>query len=120
MSKQPTAPPPGDRPTPTAPPPPPAWRHWLWPIALIAMLALYILLPGINGPSTVTLNYSQFIQAASQHKVKDATFASSSTGGNTTASGTLSNGKSYTTVIPGAPSTQLANQLHADGVKNVI
>src|SRR6266851_4584084 len=85
MSKQPSAPPPGDKPTPTAPPPPPAWRHWLWPIALIATVALYILLPGINNTNTVTLTYS----------------------------------KSYTTVIPGAPSTQLANQLRADGVKNV-
>jgi cell division protease FtsH len=117
MSKQPSAPPPGDKPTPTAPPPPPAWRHWLWPIALIATVALYIALPGINSSSTVTLNYSQFIHAATQHQVKDITFSSSSNGGNTSASGTLSNGKSYTTVIPGAPSTQLANQLRADDVK---
>ncbi|HXL19288.1 MAG TPA: ATP-dependent metallopeptidase FtsH/Yme1/Tma family protein, partial [Streptosporangiaceae bacterium] len=119
MSKQPSAPPPGDKPTPTAPPPPPAWRHWLWPIALIATVALYILLPGINNTNTVTLTYSKFIATASQHQIKDVTFSSSSNGGNTSASGTLTNGKSYTTVIPGAPSTQLANQLRADGVKNV-
>ena len=119
MSKQPSAPPPGDRPTPTAPPPPPAWRHWLWPIALIAVLALYFLLPSINSSSTVTLSYSQFISTASQHKIKDITFGSSSNGSNTTASGTLKNGKSYTTVIPGAPTTQLANQLRSDGVKSV-
>src|SRR5260221_10439835 len=119
MSKQPSAPPPGDKPTPTAPPPPPAWRHWLWPIALIATVALYILLPGINSTSTVTLTYSKFIATASQHQIKDVTFSSSSNGGNTSASGTLTNGKSYTTVIPGAPSTQLANQLRADGVKSV-
>src|SRR5215475_1595610 len=104
---------------PTAPPPPPAWRHWLWPIALIATVVLYILLPGINNSSTVTLTYSQFSHAASQHQIKDVTFASSSNGGNTSASGMLTNGKSYTTVIPGAPSTQLANQLRADGVKSV-
>jgi cell division protease FtsH len=119
MSKQPSAPPPGDKPAPSAPPPPPAWRHWLWPIALIATVALYVLLPGISGPSTVTLNYGQFIQQASQHKIKDVTFSSSSNGGNTSASGTLANGKPYTTVIPGAPTTQLANQLRTDGVKNV-
>src|SRR5262245_20324565 len=117
MSKQPSAPPPGDKPAPTAPPPPPAWRHWLWPIALIATVALYVLLPGINNSSTVTLNYSQFSHAASQHEIKDITFSSSSNGGNTSASGTLTNGKSYTTVIPGAPTTQLANQLRTDGVK---
>src|SRR5258706_244764 len=119
MSKQPSAPPPGDKPTPTAPPPPPAWRHWLWPIALIATVALYILLPGINNTNTVTLTYSKFIATASQHQIKDVTCSSSSNGGNTSASGTLTNGKSYTTVIPGAPSTQLANQLRADGVKSV-
>ncbi len=116
MSKQPSAPPPGDRPTPTAPPPPPAWRHWLWPIALIGTLALYFLLPSINNSNTVTLTYSKFISTASQHKVKDVTFDSSSNGANTPASGTLTNGKSYTTVIPGSPSTQLANQLSSDGV----
>jgi cell division protease FtsH len=115
MSKQPSAPPPGDRPTPSAPPPPPAWRHWLWPIALIATLALYFLLPSINTNNTVTLTYSQFITKASQHQVKDVTFDSSSNGGNTPASGSLSNGKSYTTVIPGPPSTQLTNQLRGDG-----
>jgi cell division protease FtsH len=117
MSKQPSAPPPGDKPAPSAPPPPPAWRHWLWPIALIATVALYVLLPGISGPSTVTLNYGQFIQQASQHKIKDVTFSSSSNGGNTSASGTLANGKPYTTVIPGAPTTQLANQLRTDGAR---
>jgi cell division protease FtsH len=119
MSKQPSAPPPGDRPTPTAPPPPPAWRHWLWPLALVAVLALYLLLPSVNGNSTVTLTYSQFISSASQHRVKDITFDSSSNGSNTPASGTLTNGKSYTTVIPGAPTTQLANQLRGDGIKSV-
>ncbi len=119
MSKQPSAPPPGDKPTPTAPPPPPTWRHWLWPIALVATLALYFLLPSINNTSTVTLSYSQFISAATQHRVKDVTFDSSSNGGNTPASGTLTNGKSYTTVIPGSPTTQLANQLRTDGVKSV-
>src|SRR5258706_111646 len=119
MSKQPSAPQRGDNPPPTAPRPPPAWRHWLWPIALIATVALYILLPGINNTNTVTLTYSKFIATASQHQIKDVTCSSSSNGGNTSASGTLTNGKSYTTVIPGAPSTQLANQLRADGVKSV-
>ena len=76
VSKQPSAPPPGDRPSPTAPPPPPAWRHWLWPIALIGTLALYFLLPSINNTNTVTLSYSKFISTASQHKVKDVTFDS--------------------------------------------
>jgi len=41
MSKQPSSPPPGDRPAGQAPPPPPGWRHWLWPVALFASLLLF-------------------------------------------------------------------------------
>src|SRR5215469_1304346 len=119
MSKQPSSPPPGDKPVPTAPPPPPAWRHWLWPIAILATAVLYFVLPGLNNNNTVSLSYSQFITYAGQHKIKDVTFESSSNGGNTTASGTLSSGKSSTTEIPGAPTTALANELHADGVQSI-
>ncbi|HEX9030963.1 MAG TPA: ATP-dependent zinc metalloprotease FtsH [Streptosporangiaceae bacterium] len=117
MSKQPSAPPPGDKPVPTAPPPPPAWRHWLWPLALLATAALFFLLPSVNQGTTVTLPYSQFISRANAHQIKDITFESSANGGNTNASGNLTSGKSYTTVIPGAPTPALASQLSADGVK---
>jgi cell division protease FtsH len=119
MSKQPNPPPPGDKPVNSAPPPPPAWRHWLWPIALLAVVMLYIFLPGINVKTPVSLQYSQFIADASAHKVKTVTFASSSSGANTSASGELTNGTSYTTVIPGAPTTALTQQLSADGVKSI-
>ena len=57
MSKQPNPPPPGDKPVNSAPPPPPAWRHWLWPIALLAVVVLYIFLPGINVKTQVSLQY---------------------------------------------------------------
>ena len=40
MTKQVTPPPPGDKPTASAPPAPPRWRHWLWPVALIAFAFL--------------------------------------------------------------------------------
>ncbi len=116
MSKQPNPPPPGDKPVPTAPPPPPAWRHWLWPIALLAFFALFLILPGISVKTPVSLSYSQFVADASAHKIKTVTFASGSSGANTTASGDLKNGSSYTTVIPGPPSTALSQQLAADGV----
>ena len=76
MSKQPTSPPPGDKPVPTAPPPPPAWRHWLWPAAILVMVVLYLFLPAIHGTQTVSLTYSQFISDANAHKVKDVTFGS--------------------------------------------
>jgi cell division protease FtsH len=119
MSKQPNPPPPGDKPVPTAPPPPPKWRHWLWPIALLAFVGLYFFLPGINVNTPVSLSYSQFISDVSAHKVKTVTFANGASGSNTPATGELTSGKSYTTVIPGQPTTQLSQQLSADGVKTI-
>jgi|HubBroStandDraft_4_1064222.scaffolds.fasta_scaffold14024_3 hypothetical protein len=70
MSRQPIPPPPGDRPVPTAPPPPPRWRFSLWPIALLAVVLLYIFLPGIKVSTPVSLSYSQFIADAGAHKIK--------------------------------------------------
>jgi cell division protease FtsH len=96
MSKQPSAPPPGDKPAPTAPPPPPSWRHWLWPAALLAALSLFLLLP--RTPS-VTLTYSTFLSDVSAHKVKTFTL-DNSTGSTAPVTGTLKNGDHYTTVIP--------------------
>jgi len=119
MTKRPAAPPPGDKPVPSAPPPPPAWRHWLWPGALFVALLLYLFLPAVHSAQQVTLSYSEFITQASDHKVKDITFASSTNGANTTATGTLTNGKEYTTVIPGSPTTAFSDQLHSDGVKSI-
>jgi cell division protease FtsH len=119
MSKQPTAPPPGDKPVPTAPPPPPGWRHWLWPGILLAMVVLYLFLPGFHATQQVSLTYSQFIADANAHKVKDVTFGSSTNGTNTVVTGTLTSGKQFTTVIPGQPTTAFSNQLTADGVKQV-
>jgi cell division protease FtsH len=119
MSKQPIAPPPGDKPVRTAPPPPPAWRHWLWPAALVATVLLYFLLPALHVGSTSQLNFSQFTANASAHKIKTVTFENSASGSNTVAFGELTDGKQYTTVIPGTPSTALSQQLTADGVKSV-
>jgi cell division protease FtsH len=119
MSKQPNPPPPGDKPVRTAPPPPPGWRHWLWPIALLATVLLYFILPALHGSTPVSLQYSQFAADASAHKIKTVTFANGSTGSNTVATGELTSGGSYTTVIPGQPTTALSEQLTADGVKSV-
>ena len=115
MSKQPNPPPPGDRPVPVAPPSPPSWRHWLWPIALLVTVVLYLFLPAIHSSKPVTLSYSQFITDAGAHKIKTVTFASST--GNTPATGTLTDGKSYTTIVPGQPSPALNQQLTGDGVE---
>ena len=110
MSKHPNPAPPGDRPVPTAPPPPPRWRHWLWPVAVGVALVLFIVLPGTHFGSSVSLSYSQFIADANAHKIKTVTYASST--GNTPASGTLTDGKSYTTIIPGQPAPALKPATH--------
>ena len=84
---------------------------------LLATIALYLYLGGYQSTST-NLSYSQFLTYAQQHKVKDITFGASS-GGNTPASGTLTNGTSYTTTIPGQAGTAFSAQLMTDGVKTI-
>ncbi len=96
MSKQATPPPGGGKPTPTAPPPPPAWRNWLWPIMLFAILALFYLLP--TRSQSTSLTYSQFLSDVSSHQVQSLQI-SGSVGG--TSTGTLKKNKtSFTVVIP--------------------
>ena len=103
MSKQSKPPPPGDKPTPTAPPPPPGWRHWLWPLALIAALVLFLFLPRLFltgfGTTTVNLSYSTFVSDVNANKVKTFTL-DNSTGSTAPATGKLKNGDNYTTVVP--------------------
>src|SRR5215472_3808743 len=105
MTKRPAAPPPGDRPGPSAPPPPPAWRHWLWPAALMIALVLWLLLPTLHT-NQVDLTYSQFASRVSSHQVKTVTLSS-----NGPATGTLTDGKAYSTVIPSQAGEQFLNKL---------
>jgi len=112
MSKQATPPPPGDKAKPTAPPPPPTWRNWLWPVMIFVIFALFFLLP-TRSPST-SLTYSQFLSDVSAHQVKTVQLAGT-TGG--TSTGTLTNGKSYTVVIPPQAGPDLLTTLQKDGVQ---
>jgi cell division protease FtsH len=112
MSKQANPPPPGDKPKPTAPPPPPAWRNWLWPIMIAAIFALWIFLP--TRSQSANLSYSQFLSDVSAHQVK--TLEISPTAGGTS-SGTLTNGKNYTVIIPPQAGQELLTQLKADNVQ---
>ena len=111
MSKQVSPPPPGDKPTSKAPPPPPAWRHWVWPIMIFVILALYLFLP--TRTSSTSLTYSQFLTDAGNHQVKTIDIAQS--GG--TSSGTLTNGKSYTVVIPPQAGASFLTTLQNDHVQ---
>jgi len=95
MTKQATPPPTPPKGAPTAPAPPPAWRHYLWLIALALFIILYLFVPATQGQQTVTLNYSQFLKDVAAHKVKTVTIETSGS-----ASGTLAGNKQYTTVFP--------------------
>jgi cell division protease FtsH len=112
MSKQATPPPPGDKPKPSAPPPPPAWRHWLWPIAIAVIFFLYLFLP--TRTTSTSLTYTQFLTDASAHQVKTIDLASTAGG---TSSGTLTNGKTYTVVVPLQAQEAFLSQLATDGVQ---
>jgi len=117
VTKQAVPPTPTDRPTPTAPPPPPGWRHFLWPLAIGLSVLMWVLLPtlGAKKVPTHSLTYSQFLHDAGSHQIKSVTIQ---TGGQAT--GTLTNGHDYTTVIPvqlaGAP---LLDRLEKDKVSIV-
>ncbi|MGE5285801.1 MAG: ATP-dependent zinc metalloprotease FtsH [Micromonosporaceae bacterium] len=111
MTKQANPPPPGDKPPSTAPPPPPAWRHWLLPLALLAMVVLWFVLPTLHGTPQVTLTYSQFLSDVNAHKVKTVNIQTSGA-----ATGTLTNSKNYTTVIPPQAGSSLLDKLEANNV----
>jgi cell division protease FtsH len=109
MSKQANPPPPGDKPTGSAPPRPPTWRNWVWAVTIFVILALFFLLP-TRSPST-SITYSQFISDVQQHKVKSVEL-SGSVGG--TSSGTLTDGTKFTVVIPPQAGQDALNQLTAN------
>ena len=111
MSKQAKPPPPGDKAAPSAPPPPPTWRNWLWPIMLVVIFALFFLLP-TRSPST-SLTYSQFLHDVSAHQVKTVQLASTPGG---TSSGTLTNGKKFTVVVPPQAGQELLTELQDNNV----
>ena len=112
MTKQAASPPTSDKGTPVAPPPPPAWRHLLWPLAIMIVAVLFFLLPVAKSAKQVTLNYSQFLSDVSAHKVKTVTIQTSGS-----ATGRLSDGDDYTTAIPPQAGQSFLDQLQKDGVQ---
>ena len=114
MTKRAAPPPQGDKPAPTAPPPPPPWRHWLWLIALVVFIALFFVLPATKVTPSVSLSYSQFMKDANAKLVRTVTINS-----NGTATGTLKDGKQYTTTIPAQAGSTVITQLQRDGV-NIV
>ena len=99
------------------PPPPPAWRHWLWLLALVVAL-LYIVPSFVHTNSPVQLTFTQFQRDVAAHKVKTVDIPSpASADANVTVTGTLTNGKSFTAVTPPiSPGSSLADSLTAANV----
>jgi cell division protease FtsH len=79
---------------------------------LIAIFALWFLLP-TRSPST-SLSYSQFLSDVSAGQVKTVQLASTPGG---TSTGTLTNGKSYTVVIPPQAGQELLTELQDNKVQ---
>lgn len=112
MTKHATPPPTRDKGTPSAPPPPPAWRHYLWLLAIILFIGLYLVLPTTQGTTPVSLTYSRFLSDVSAHKVKTVTIATTGA-----ASGTLTSGSQYTTAIPPQAGQSFLDELQSSGVQ---
>jgi cell division protease FtsH len=96
-----------------APSPPPTWRNSLLYIGLAVTLLLFFLPLG-NSPST-ELSYTQFLNRVAANQVKSATIDP-----NGSVTGTLSNGKDYSSQIPVAlQDTTLTQQLREHHVQIV-
>jgi cell division protease FtsH len=78
---------------------------------LVVIFALFFLLP-TRSPST-NLTYSQFLHDVSAHQVKTVQLASTPGG---TSSGTLTNGKKFTVVVPPQAGQELLTELQDNNV----
>jgi cell division protease FtsH len=112
MTRHAATPPTRDKGTPSAPPPPPAWRHFLWPIALVIFFVLLFVVPVTQSSKHVTLNYTEFLKDVSAKQVKTVSISP-----NGTANGTLVKGGNYTTVIPTQAGQDFLDQLQKSNVQ---
>ncbi len=89
----------------------------LWLVVLVVAL-LYIVPAFVHTTSPTSLTYSQFLTDVAARKVKNIDIPSpASAGANVTATGTLTDKKDYTTVIPGGePGSAVAGTLQKAGV----
>ncbi len=112
MTRHAATPPTRDKGAPSAPPPPPAWRHFLWPVALLIFFVLLFVVPVTQSSKQVTLNYTQFLKDVSAKQVKTVSISP-----NGTATGTLVKGGDFTTVIPTQAGENFLEQLQKSNVQ---
>jgi cell division protease FtsH len=94
------------------PPAPPRWRHYLWLLAAAIFVVLFLSLPATTTRQHETLNYSQFLGDVAAKRVEAVTIGSDGT-----ATGGLSNGRTYSTVIPAQAGQDLLTKLEAGDVQ---
>ena len=94
MTREQATPPPGDKPTGSAPPNPPWWHRWLLPAGL---LLTYLLLFGLpqEGEDRTELTYTEFLERVDRGEVGNADIVSD---GEVT--GELDDGTEFTTTLP--------------------
>jgi cell division protease FtsH len=81
-------------------------------VALVSFIVLFFLVPATSSTTQVTLTYSKFLKDVAAHQVKTVTLETTGA-----ASGTLSNGKEYTTAIPTEAGSSFLSELRSDGVQ---
>jgi cell division protease FtsH len=107
-----SGPPPNPPPTP-APPPPPRWRNWVLLAGVVVSLALFFLPIGSSGSSAQQLSYSQLKSDVAANKVRSVAI-----GPDGNMSGTLTDGKTFTSSYPtGIQDPQFAQLLDAHKVQ---
>jgi cell division protease FtsH len=89
-----------------------SWR-WIWTVLIIGVLAVLIVPSLLPHSSSESLTYSHYLNEVKARDVSSATINNSSG----VITGTLSNGKSYTTQGPNPYSQTDVNTLRHDGVK---
>jgi len=89
-----------------------SWR-WIWTVLIIGVLAVLIVPSLLPHSSSESLTYSHYLNEVKAKDVSSATINNSSG----VITGTLSNGKSYTTQGPNPYSQTDVNTLRHDGVK---
>ena len=94
-------------------PPTPGWWRWFWLLGLLLIMVSWWWVPAGPRSTATELTYTQFLADVGTHHVK--TFTLDPTTG--AATGTLSDGKTYRTVIPLAlAGTALMDKLQAADV----
>ncbi len=92
--------------------PGPRWRHYLWLLAAAVFAVLYLLLPATSPGPHETLNYSQFLARVAAKDIRTVTI-----GSNGQVNGVLSDGRTYSAVVPEQAGEELLTKLEAAHVE---